>query len=340
MINQNIYVCPKTGGKLKLVVEEGWEGIIKKGFFQNRDGYKYFIQNGIPNFTYPKTLKKTQQEQYEYYEANAAQYDDLQGLTFALQNEDEAAVRSAMVGYLRLNKDAKVLELACGTGRDSENIASLLDENGMLFVQDLSGAMLNQCKKKLHKFSVPINYSIGNASYLAFPDNYFDAAYSFGGLNVCADIKRALKEMVRVVKPGGRIVVGDESLPVWLYDTEFGKTLINANPLFKFKVPFNSIPVEAREVTVRWIIGGVYYLISFTVGGGEPVGNFDIEIPGKRGGTLKTRYYGKLEGVTPETKELVSRAAEKSKKSLHKWLEDELKIAAKKQLSKNRGSGV
>lgn len=122
-------------------------------------------------------------------------------------------------------------------------------------------------------------------------------------------------------------------MPPWLYQTEFGKILLNANPLFKFKLPIEFIPVEAREVTVEWIIGGVYYLISFTVGIGEPVGNFDLAIPGKRGGTLRTRYIGQLEGVTEETKQLVLQASQKSNKSIHQWLDEVLKDSAKKILT-------
>ncbi|HSW71346.1 MAG TPA: methyltransferase domain-containing protein, partial [Gammaproteobacteria bacterium] len=264
---------------------------------------------------------------------NAEAYDELQGLTFAIQNEDEAAVRKDMVKSLDLRKNFKVLELSCGTGRDSENIAAQLDKNGELFVQDLSGAMLRQCKMKLEKLTVPVEYVVGNASYLPYPDHYFDAVFSFGGLNVFEDPKRALKEMVRVTKPNGKIVVGDESLPVWLYDTEFGRTLLNANPLFKHNVPFDLIPVEARNVSVKWIIGGVYYLISFTVGEGEPKGNFDLKIPGRRGGTLRTRYHGQLEGVTEETKKLVLEAAAKNKKSIHDWLDQALRAAAEKSLT-------
>ncbi len=322
-MKKNIYVCPATGGELKLVVENN-----KNIYYQNEAGFKYPIKDGIPDFTYPRELTEEQSRQYQYYESNAENYDDIQGLTFAIQNEDESKVRKKMVGYLDLKSDSKVLELSCGTGRDSQNIAALLSKEGELFVQDLSGAMLNQCKKKLENVSVPVDYSIGNASYLAFPSNYFDAVYSFGGLNVFSDLKRSLQEMVRVTKPNGRIVVGDESMPEWLYNTEFGKVLLNANPLFKFKIPFESIPVEARDVTVRWVIGGVYYLISFVVGEGEPVGNFDIQIPGKRGGTLRTRYYGALEGVSEKTKELVLRAAEKNNQSIHQWLDQTLRSAA------------
>jgi ubiquinone/menaquinone biosynthesis C-methylase UbiE len=320
---------------LQLVVDEERNGVIVSGYFQNQAGDRYFIHDGVPDFTYPQSLSPSQQTQFEYYEANAEAYDDIQGLTFAIQNEDEIAARRRMAGELRLHGSASVLELSCGTGRDSEQIAALLDGNSEMYVQDLSGAMLRQCRKRLQRFSLPIHYSIGNASFLAFPDAHFDAVFSFGGFNVFADRKRSLKEMVRVAKPGGRIVVGDESMPPWLYETEFGKVLLNGNPMFKNKLPLDDLPVEAREVVIQWIIGGVFYLISFTVGRGEPTGNFDIQIPGKRGGTLATRYYGQLEGVTAETKRLVLEAAKTSKLSVHQWLERVLPAAAKEHVDNN-----
>ena len=331
-MKKNIYACPVTGGELKLVIDNQKNDEILTGYFENLVGDKFYNNDGIPDFTYPLHLSDKQKEQHNYYETNAQIYDDIQGVTFALHNENESQVRKEMVSYLTLAPDAKVLELSCGTGRDSVNIAELLGDKGELYVQDLSGSMLKQCRKKFQRASPHVEYSIGNASYLAFPSMYFDAVYSFGGLNVFDDLKRSLKEMVRVTKPNGRIVVGDESMPEWLYESEFGKILLNANPLYKFKIPFEAIPVEARDVTVRWVIGGVYYLISFVVGVGEPVANLDFEIPGRRGGTLRTRYYGRLEGVSEDIKHRVLQAAEKSNKSVHQWLESILKSAVENEI--------
>jgi hypothetical protein len=79
-------------------------------------------------------------------------------------------------------------------------------------------------------------------------------------------------------------------------------------------------------------------LIEFEVGDGEPKANFDLEIPGKRGGTLRTRYYGKLEGVSPETYNLAHRAREKSGKSMHSWLDEVIRGAAQKQLNEVKDS--
>ena len=54
---------------------------------------------------------------------------------------------------------------------------------------------------------------------------------------------------------------------------------------------------------------------------GEPKANYDFNIPGERGGTLRTRYEGKLEGVSPCTKEMVLSNARKEGLRVHEWLE-------------------
>jgi SAM-dependent methyltransferase len=177
---------------------------------------------------------------------------------------------------------------------------------------------------------------VANGCYLPFPDRYFDAVYSFGGINEYHDIGRGLAEMVRVAKTGAGIVFGDESLPPWLRETEFGQILLSNNPLFRHPLPLEHMPVEARDVVVRWVIGGVYYVIAFRVGDGPPRGDFDIRIPGRRGGTLNTRFFGKLEGVTPEARELARRARERAGVSMHDWLDRVVREAAESQLQKGQ----
>jgi SAM-dependent methyltransferase len=141
---------------------------------------------------------------------------------------------------------------------------------------------------------VRTSFCLSNACYLPYPDKYFDAVYSFGGLGEFSDIARSLAEMARVSKVGAKVVVGDESIPPWLRKTEFAGILSTTNPQFLAELPLPHIPVEAREVGLRWVIGGVFYLIDFRVGEGEPKADFDFEIPGPRGGTYRSRYQARL----------------------------------------------
>ena len=92
------------------------------------------------------------------------------------------------------------------------------------------------------------------------------------------------------------------------------------------------MPVEARKFILQWVIGGVFYLMDFEVGDGEPSGNFDYEIDGVRGGTLRTRYEGELEGVTKEAKELAYKAVRSKGMNMHSWLDSLVKEGARKDL--------
>lgn len=280
-------------------------------------------EDGIIDLFYSKDLSKITEEQKQYYDDNAEIYDDVAHLSFDIQNEDEDKVREDFIDWLNLEGHHNVLDLSCGTGKDSVGVAEKLD-TGTLVCADISREMLKICKQKIDRFDVKALFCIANAEYLPYEDNSFDRLISFGGLNVFGDIEKSLAEMARVVKPGGKVLVGDESMPPWLYDTEFGKILLDNNPLFKFKIPLDKMPVEARDVVVRWIIGGVYYMIEFNVGEGEPRGQFDLEIPGRRGGTLNTRYHGRVEGINLDLKEVIISQAAKEGISIYQWLNDNL----------------
>ncbi len=79
--------------------------------------------------------------------------------------------------------------------------------------------MIRMCMDKLSDIDVKKSFCLSNAHYLPYPDNYFDATYSFGAMGEFSDKKNVFKEIIRVTKPGGKIVVGDESIPVWLRKT-------------------------------------------------------------------------------------------------------------------------
>jgi len=329
----SLYVSPETRQPLRLSsVEKEDNDEIESGTLAANDGSEYAIKDGIPDLTYPRQLDNLDQQARSFYDGRAEAYDKFLHLTFVTHNEDEQSLRRHFIDALELSPTHKVLEVSCGTGRDSEVIVERLDGDGLLCLQDIAAGMLARCRQRLTTVAVPVAYSVSNACYLPYPDKYFDAVYSFGGLGEFSDIKRSLAEMVRVSKPGAKIVVGDESIPPWLRETEFAKILITTNKQFLAKLPLEEMPVEARDVRLRWVIGGVFYLIDFRVGEGEPTGNFDFEIPGVRGGTYRSRYLGQLEGVKVETKELAERAREKKGVSMHDWLDEVVRKAALKDL--------
>lgn len=328
------YRSPDTATPMALEVIRTDGDEIVSGTFVAESGERFEIDDGIPDFTYPKTLAEADRKARDFYEGRVDDYDRYLPLTFETFGEREDDVREQMVARLELQPQARVLEIGCGSGRDSVHIAAKIPE-GRLFCQDISRNMLVRCRERTSRLATQVELSVANASYLPFADNSFDAVFQFGGVGEFADIRRFFAEVVRVTRPGGRVVAGDESMPPWLRHTEFAKILTFTNPQFAAPLPLEHLPVEARDVNVRWIVGGTFYLIDFTVGEGEPPADFDFAIPGPRGGTRRTRYYGQLEGVTPDTKALAHRAREKAGISMHDWLERVVREAALTDLGQN-----
>lgn len=327
----NLYRDPLHHALLKLETHDSGGEYVEKGYLLAEDGTQYPIADGFADLTYPRSLGQADAKARAFYEGRVDDYDRFLHLTFTTFGESEDRVRESMVDLLHLKSDSAVLEIGCGSGRDSVHIAERIPD-GMLFCQDLTPSMLRACRERLSGVRATVDFSIANASYLPFADKTFDAIFQFGGVGEFGDIKRFFQEVVRVTKPGGRIVVGDESMPPWLRDTDFAKILTFTNPQYSAPLPLADLPVQARDVTLRWIIGGTFYLIDFTVGEGEPYADFDFPIPGPRGGTRRTRYHGQLEGVTPETKELAHRARQKAQMSMHDWLERVVREAAAREL--------
>ncbi len=325
----NVFIDPATG--CDLVSENSEEG-GETSWLKGGSGETFEVVNGIANLVFPKELAEQDQEACAFYDGRADQYDDTLHLTFVTHGLDENETRHSFIEKLNLKESSKVLEIACGTGRDSVLIADLLGEGGELHLQDLSSDMMRRCHDKLKDHEAVQSFALANAVHLPYRDNYFDAVYSFGALGEFSDQARALREMARVTRPGGKVVVGDESVPVWLRDTEYYGILKETNPMFAAEVPLQHLPVETRNTRIHYVIGQAFYLIEFEVGEGEPTANFDFPIPGARGGTYRSRYEGKLEGVTKETRELAWKAVGESGGDMHSWLDNVVRAAATESL--------
>lgn len=318
--------------ELSLDVTSEKNGVVQEGKLTAPDGMIFPISNGMIDFTRPSDLVAGAAFARTYYRKIAGTYDENLHITFDLYNEKEVDVRVTMIDMLHLTKEHNVLEVSAGTGKDSEIIAKRLGPKGSLTLLDISPDMLSKAQKRLEGAEVPVDIVVGTACALPFADDTFNALYCFAGVGHFPDIPKGLSEMARVVKPGGRVVFCEKNLPPWLRHTEYGKILINNNPMFAYDAPLAYLPVSARNAGIRWINGNVHYVVDYTVGEGEPKGNFDLELPGERGGTFKTRYYGQLEGVTPETKALAMKAREKANVSMHKWLDDLVRKEAERIL--------
>lgn len=314
-MDTEIFIDPSTGSSLTS---------DKEFYYNNKSDRFPKLKNGIPNFTYPQVLMESDQTSLDWYKLNASDYDEYLPLTFKTFDVDEGKERQKMIDALDIRPGNTVLELGAGTGRDTTKILEALNGQGSCFIQDISPEIMEICHEKLNASHQGINkiFFLSNAAYLPLKDNSFDRIFHFGGLNTFSERKRAIKEIVRVAKPDAKVVIGDENMPVWLRNTEFGEVLMNSNPHYAFDLPLEDLPKEARNVKVEWFIGGVFYFIQFEVGLGDPYANIDFEIPGLRGGSHRTRYYGQLEGVNSDQKKKIYEYAKLKGLSVSSVLEE------------------
>nr|WP_273544405.1 demethylmenaquinone methyltransferase [Arthrobacter jiangjiafuii] len=127
----------------------------------------------------------------------------------------------------------RVLDLAAGTGTSSEPYA---DAGINVVACDFSLGMLKVGKRR----RPDIDFVAGDATNLPFEDNSFDASTISFGLRNVNEPKKALSEMLRVTKPGGRLVIAEFSsptVPVWR--TMYTEYLMRALPPIARKVASN-----------------------------------------------------------------------------------------------------
>ncbi len=281
--------CPACKGELSLDAGQDFAEEVLAGRLNCPCGKQYVIQEGVPNLIFPEELLPSDEEFRHKYDKGADQYDVGLDWLFKSFFEDEDSVRIPMIELLEIKPGARVLEVGCGSGKDSQHIIRTLQQQGELYVQDISSRMVSLTRRRLEGSNGPIEYLLSNAAYLPFADAYFDAVFHFGGINTFGEIKKALREMTRVVRSGGKVVVGDEGVAPWLRKKKFGRILINANPLYTHRPPLDLLPENARNVRLRWILGNAFYLIDYRVGDGPPRVDLDLPIPGK-GDSLRSRY--------------------------------------------------
>jgi SAM-dependent methyltransferase len=121
----------------------------------------------------------------------------------------ERGVKDLEISMLSVAPGNVVLDVGCGTGDDVREVAGLVGPGGRVVGLDASRAMIDESRRRASESGLPVEFVVGNAYGLEFPDQYFDRARADRLFIHLQEPERALAEMVRVLKPGGRIVVSD-----------------------------------------------------------------------------------------------------------------------------------
>ncbi len=166
-------------------------------------GARYSIREGIPVFL--KEAAGRNRKYQELYDRTAPLYDPVLAVARWLKfNRDS---RLEFVRELEIPPAARVLEVSVGTGANLK----YFPPDAELFGLDLSWGMLRQCRKRLVRTGRSAALFHGEAERLPFAGDAFDVVFHVGGINFFDDKPRAVREMIRVARPGTKLVIVDET---------------------------------------------------------------------------------------------------------------------------------
>jgi len=109
-----------------------------------------------------------------------------------------------------LGADERVVDIGCGAGIDSLVAARMVGPEGRVVGIDMTPSMLEKARAAAVEAGLAtVEFREGYGEALPVPDAWADVVISNGVLNLMPDKRAALGEMARVLKPGGRLQIGD-----------------------------------------------------------------------------------------------------------------------------------
>jgi SAM-dependent methyltransferase len=119
---------------------------------------------------------------------------------------------------LAVTAGQRLLDVGCGMGDDVRALADLTGPSGLVVGVEPSEVLLAEARRRAADSPLPLGFAAGYACDLPFPAGSFDACRAERVFQHVPDPLRALTEMIRVTRPGGRVLV---------LDTDWGTTAVS-----------------------------------------------------------------------------------------------------------------
>jgi ubiquinone/menaquinone biosynthesis C-methylase UbiE len=166
------------------------------------------IREGIPRFVGSGDLEGLDRRFVGIYDRFSRLYPFLTELVFL-----------AMGGARKRRKEVldrlgpgggRILEVSVGTGA---NLPYLLENPDVKEIHglDISAGQIARCREAAARHAWPVELYLGTAEALPFKDESFDGVLHIGGINFLTHKKEAIEEMIRVARPGSKMMIADES---------------------------------------------------------------------------------------------------------------------------------
>lgn len=186
-----------------------------------------------------------EQKVHKVFEKISDNYDHMNSV---ISFQQHIRWRKDTMNRMKVKKGASALDICCGTADWTIALADAVGEKGKVVGLDFSANMLKVGQQKLDALNIKNTRLVqGNAMELPFEDNSFDYVTIGFGLRNVPDYLAVLKEMHRVVKPGGMAVCLDTSQPTMPGFRQFYFLY------FKYIMPFFGKILAKSYQEYRWL---------------------------------------------------------------------------------------
>lgn len=224
----------------------------------------FTIHKGIVHFLQTGELVGSNKKHARLNDIFSHVYTPTVKLMFALCGGEERA-RCECMDRLEWREGARILEVGIGTGDNLPYLRRRL-HRFQAYGVDISKSMLRHCESNVKKWGMEAELFLAEAERLPFKDGTFDVVFHIGAINFFTDKKRAIEEMIRVARPGTKIIIADENeralrvldkflLQLWIGRRE------------KVVPPIDLVPQAMQEVRLETIWRGYGYCIEFRTPG-------------------------------------------------------------------------
>jgi len=123
--------------------------------------------------------------------------------------------------------------------------------------------MLGIARQRAGRLQGRIQLTLANSQHLPYPDGVFDAVLDGAGIKYYPDKGRAMREMLRVVRPGGKVLITELGMPPEKRPTLRQRSLLLWIPGFREGPPLDSVPPNATDVQLNWDSAETYFALEF-----------------------------------------------------------------------------
>jgi ubiquinone/menaquinone biosynthesis C-methylase UbiE len=122
---------------------------------------------------------------------------------------------------LEVRPGMAMLEAGCGAGQDARDLAAIVGPGGHVTGLDYSQTMVEEARRRYGAHGLPLDFVQGDLHALVFADASFDRCRADRTFMHLADPRRALGELARVLKPGGRLLIVEPDHETRVIDTPY-----------------------------------------------------------------------------------------------------------------------